>query len=142
MFCADNTGPLPRVFYFVEPQIFAKTIAVEAIFLDIRGRRDQGSFYKRELAPPAKNAARAATAFFAEGGLVTKPTLAILGEKGPEIVIPLDHPATAMTAKVGGNPSVIDMVPAMKEKVGGATSTYSMKGKTQRPYRGRRSAAY
>lgn len=31
--------------------------------------------------------------FFAEGGVVTKPTLAMVGEAGPELVLPLNKPA-------------------------------------------------
>jgi hypothetical protein len=41
----------------------------------------------------------------AEGGLVTKPTRAIIGEKGPEIIIPL-----AMMGSVGGTGPVISIL--------------------------------
>ncbi len=35
---------------------------------------------------------------FAEGGIVTQPTVAMIGEKGPEAVVPLDDPAAAQQA--------------------------------------------
>ena len=35
---------------------------------------------------------------FAEGGVVTQPTVAMIGEKGPEAVVPLDNPAAAQQA--------------------------------------------
>ena len=51
----------------------------------------------------------------ANGGIVTQPTLALIGEKGPEAVIPLDRnrgPQTATNVTInvnGGDPqSVVD----------------------------------
>ncbi len=35
---------------------------------------------------------------FAEGGVVTQPTVAMIGEQGPEAVVPLDNPAAAQQA--------------------------------------------
>jgi hypothetical protein len=35
---------------------------------------------------------------FAEGGIVTEPTVAMVGERGPEAVVPLDDPAAAQQA--------------------------------------------
>lgn len=40
------------------------------------------------------------TPALAEGGLVTKPTQALIGEKGPEAVIPLDKLSTAMSGGI------------------------------------------
>jgi len=44
------------------------------------------------------SAAFASVMFFAEGGIVTKPTLAIIGESGPEAVVPLNG-----NTNIGGN---------------------------------------
>lgn len=44
----------------------------------------------------------------AEGGIVTRPTLALIGEAGPEAVIPLSRPNNIFGAKSGGG-SVINI---------------------------------
>jgi phage-related minor tail protein len=38
----------------------------------------------------------------AEGGIVTKPTLAMIGERGPEAVVPLNRGTTGVTVNING----------------------------------------
>ncbi len=46
--------------------------------------------------------------FLDEGGVVTRPTLAVIGEKGPEAVIPLSHPAAVGALSGGQSPIIIN----------------------------------
>jgi hypothetical protein len=51
--------------------------------------------------------AGAGVAALAEGGIVTKPTLALIGEAGPEVVTPLDRVASVTRGRAGTNTPVI-----------------------------------
>lgn len=71
-----------------------ETFAV--VFRDVR--KYFGPILGDVLAPILAAAAAAAVlagglAFFAEGGLVTGPTLGVVGEAGPELIVPLDRVA-------------------------------------------------
>lgn len=44
--------------------------------------------------------------FFAQGGIVTSPTLAMVGESGPEAIVPLNGSGNNITSGVAGNSTV------------------------------------
>ncbi|MBI3024090.1 MAG: hypothetical protein HYY66_00150 [Candidatus Tectomicrobia bacterium] len=82
-------------------QLYAEDVGfseqMEASFYQSLGRMASALMQENLLAPLFKLGQEAVggllsagkSLFLAEGGLVTKPTLAVLGEAGPEVVLPL-----------------------------------------------------
>lgn len=70
--------------------IFALMVAYSFMYGLLSGGPVVGAIYAG-VAAAALGAIFAAAAFMADGGIVTSPTLAIIGERGPEAVIPLNQ---------------------------------------------------
>jgi hypothetical protein len=83
----------------------------EAFYNSIRSLPIVGGLFPEwKFTPITPTLGRGATGSFAEGGVVTRPTTALIGERGPEVVIPLDRIGsiggvyiTINTSTIGGN---------------------------------------
>lgn len=83
-------------------QMLGKEAFIRALLAFASGNVAGGAGFM--AASVAANAAAGAVQAMKEGGIVTKPTAAILGEAGPEAVIPLDKmPQGNITIHVHGN---------------------------------------
>ncbi|MEU8270824.1 hypothetical protein AB0B89_27160 [Sphaerisporangium sp. NPDC049002] len=56
----------------------------------------------------------------ADGGIITRQTVAVVGEDGPEVVIPLTRPARAM--QLAGQSGLLDMLSSVSASSGGLAS--------------------
>lgn len=93
------------------------------------GQKSAGNFFTRNILPLFGGTKPIGIPGLAEGGIVTKPTIALIGEAGPEAVVPLT------------SNSVLDMEPVQREKVkrhkaymGGPRQPYSETPTAKRRY--------
>lgn len=88
--------------------IFGKIQDLWGWIQNITGAVSSAESERRAASRPGANRTSGASGRFAEGGIVTRPTIALIGEAGPEAVVPLGRPLGSSPLAGGGVTIVIE----------------------------------